>query len=138
MTASPATAIVLPESEGNLLCVQFSGLVNARDHEKAVSEPIREIIARHGSYRVLILYRNFQGWEPDAADLNMKLILDCAPVCERVAYVNPPEKKILQMKLSQPLVLGEIRFFDADKLQEALDWMKTPVPTARASRRRSS
>jgi len=54
----------------------------------------------------------------------MSFGIECLPFCERIAYVNPPEQKILQLKLMNPLTKSPIRFFDMSQLDEALAWTR--------------
>jgi hypothetical protein len=119
------TVTIHPESRGNVICFELDGFVSQEDHRKFLIDPLRTLIKEHGTYRVIMVYKpGFEGWQPGAAEDNLEIVLECAPVCERAAYVNPPKKKILQMKLSKPMIKFEIRYFETDQFDEALAWIR--------------
>jgi hypothetical protein len=119
------TVRILPESQGNVLCFELDGLITGRDHKKNLVEPLRAAVRKYKSYRVVMVYKpTLEGWEPAAADQNLEVVLECMPFCERAAYVNPPKKKIYQMKLSEPLIDFDIRYFADGELDKALKWVK--------------
>ena len=61
-----------------------------------------------------------------AAAANLDNILRFGKYAPRVAFVNPPQKKILQMKLMPPEIRGkEVRFFNSGQLPEAIAWIKS-------------
>lgn len=66
---------------------------------------------------------HFKGWEPEAADSSWRSIIKFGKHARKLAYVNPTDKKILQMKLSKALFKGEVRFFNQDDLDQALAWI---------------
>jgi hypothetical protein len=119
------TVRIRPESAGNLLCVELSGAVTEKDHEEFIVSPVRQILKKYPSNRYLAIFMpDFKGWMPSAAESNMKIIIECARSCERLAYVNPPKRKILQIKLSKPLLKCPVRFFNTAQLDEALTWIR--------------
>ena len=118
------TVKLLPVSRGNMLCFELDRLVTAKDHRKYLVEPLRAAIRKYKSYRVVMVYRpTLEGWEPGAAEQNLEIVLECMPFCERAAYVNPPKKKIYQMKLSEPLIHFDIRYFADGEFDKALKWV---------------
>jgi hypothetical protein len=121
---SNKTIAIMPESGGNLLCLRFSGIVTLEDHSELCEKPLYDILGHYKTYRFLAFYEDFTGWTPEAADRNFKLINDIHPRAERVAYVNPPERKVLQMSLQKATMTPVTRFFDTDDLGEALLWIQ--------------
>lgn len=120
------TVIILKESDDRTLCLKFSGLVTRADHQTYLRHELEKIIARHGEYNLLILHdEDFRGWEPGAAESSLRSIIDFAGQSRRIAYVNPPEKKVLQTKLSQPLFNGEVKMFDRADYDAAVTWVKS-------------
>ena len=119
------TVTLLPASKGNLLCFELDGLVTTKDHKKNLVDPLRAAIRKYKKYRVVMVYKpTLEGWEPGAADQNLEIVLECMPFCERAAYVNPPKKKIYQMKMSEPLIDFDIRYFADGELDKALKWVR--------------
>lgn len=120
-----ATVSLHPASGKNILCFQLDGFVTRNEHKKFLIDPLREAVKKYGNYRVIMIYKpTFEGWEAAAADDNMKIVLECMNFCERAAYVNPPKKKIMQMKMSEPLIKFDIRYFDTAQTDEALAWIR--------------
>ena len=119
------TVSLHPASGKNILCFQLDGFVTRDEHKKFLIDPLREAVKKYGTYRVVMIYQpTFEGWEPEAAEDNMNIVLECMPFCERAAYVNPPKKKILQMKMAEPLIHFDIRYFDSVQTDEALAWIR--------------
>ncbi|HTK84327.1 MAG TPA: STAS/SEC14 domain-containing protein [Patescibacteria group bacterium] len=119
------TARIHPASKGNILCFELDGLVTQKDHKKCVVDSLRKTIKKYGEYRVVMIYKpTLKGWEPDAAEQNLEIVLECMPYCKKAAYVNPPKKKIYQMKMTESLIHFDIRYFDTRDLDKALKWIK--------------
>ena len=124
-----STITRLPESTDQVLCVALTGLIRREDHEKYLNKPVQAMIGRYGQCSLLFHYDDeFKGWEPDAAAANMNAILTSGAYARKLAYIDPPEKKILQLKLAEPLIAGEIRYFSREQLPEALAWVKASTP----------
>ena len=120
------TVVVLPETNNHTLCLEFTGLIRAEDHRRNLQSNLQKMINRDGWFNMLIHYSpDFRGFEKDAASTSMQSIIDQGKYARRLAYVNPPEKKILQNKLAAPLFTGEIRYFGPDDMDEALEWVKS-------------
>ena len=118
------TVITLPESSGNLLCLHFTGIVTLENHAVLCDKPLRAIVSKYGNYRFLALYKDFAGWTTEAADNNFRLINDICHAAERLAYVNPPERKMLQLSLQRAALTPDMSFFDEGDLEEALAWIQ--------------
>lgn len=122
---SEPVAGVRSESDGNILRINYEGIVTDRDHEKFIVQPARSIIKKYGRIRCISVFSaDFKGWTPEAADSNLKLGQEFMKSCDRLAYVNPSKRKILQMKLAEPVLKCPIRFFNASELDNALAWIK--------------
>ena len=127
---SDLSVIIRPESDKHTLCVEMTGLISRQDHYDYIVLPLAAMVKKDGWYNFLIYYSpSFKGWEQAAAEQSMQSVADFGEYARRLAYVNPPEKIILRNKLSAPLLGGEIRYFDTDKLQEAVEWVKGGQPT---------
>jgi hypothetical protein len=123
--SAPQTVRIHPATKGDLLCFELDGLVTQKDHKKYLVDPLRKAIKKYGEYRVLMLYKpTMKGWEPGAAEQNLAIVLECIPYCKKAAYVNPPKKKIYQMKMTEPLITFDIRYFDTRDFDKALKWIK--------------
>ena len=114
----------MTECKGRVLCYSIQGIVSLQDYESFMKH-LTDAVHEYGSINLLFYYTpEFKGWQPEAADANMKAILDFGRSTDRLAYVNPPEKKIMQHKIAPELFGGEMKYFDKDKLAEAIEWIK--------------
>lgn len=116
---------ILPETDDTTLCVRLTGHINARDYKQNYGQQIADRAKRHGFFNLLVYYdEHFTGWDADAAELNFKSICELADNARKLAYINPGESKIMLMKLAGPMLVADIRYFDAHELQTALEWIK--------------
>lgn len=119
------TVTLLPESDEQTLCVSLHGWVTLHDYKTFFDDEVRKRIHTQGFVKLLIMYdADFEGWKEDAAEMNFRSICELAPKTRRTAYINPGEAKIMMMKLAQPIVGGEMRFFTLEELPDALKWIK--------------
>lgn len=118
------TVVILPETDEHTLCVRFTGLIRKEDHKLNLRDRLAAMVEKDGWYSMLIEYKDFVGWEHDAADISLRSIMDFGKFARRLAYVNPPEKKVMQTKLTAPLFGGEMQFFDEGDFDAALEWVR--------------
>ncbi|MDB5491020.1 MAG: hypothetical protein JWO78_869 [Micavibrio sp.] len=119
------SVVILPESNQTTLCLQLHDQVTADDFDHYYHQEIKKRIAANGYFNMIVTYSaDYKGWEPDAADLNLKSILELGNKPHKLAYVNPPKRKILLMKMAEPLLKGEIRYFEEGQYEDALKWIK--------------
>jgi hypothetical protein len=120
------TITVLPETDDHTLCVSLGGLVTLEDYEECVFKPLDAFVKKGIKFDLLLHYsKDYKGWTPEAADKSFRSIIDHGKYARRMAYVNPPESKIFQVKMAAPLLGGEVRYFDDKELPEALKWIKS-------------
>ena len=118
------TVDILPETGGAILCVRFTGTVNADDYTTYFEQPLEKIVSAYGHTSVLIFFDDsFCGWTPEAADLSFKCISTYSPKARRLAYVNAPDSRRLMMKMLEPISSAETRFFETAQIQDALNWV---------------
>lgn len=123
MTARP-TIEILPSTHDATLCLRLSGEITAQDFIDYFDTPLQDILAKHGYYNLYVHYApDFKAWSPEAADLSFRCISTCSPKARRLAYVNAPDSRMLMMKMLNPIMHAEIRYFDEPQRQEALDWV---------------
>jgi len=119
------TIIVMPESDDVTLCLTLTGIITKDDHRRNLYNELDRRIKKFGTFNLLIFFsKDFQGWQEDAAGSSMGSIIEQAKYGRKIAYVNAPEKKVLQTKLSKPLFTGDVRFFNEADLLAATDWVK--------------
>lgn len=120
-----SSVVVLPESDETTLCVEMKGLIRRQDYEKNFRNRILDITSKKRRFNVLIFYApSFKGWEPEAADLSLKSIMELGKKINRQACINTPNMVVFRNKLSSALFGGETRYFDKNNYNEAMVWVK--------------
>lgn len=116
---------ILPESDNETLCLRYSGVITAEEFTRCNHLELKKRADKNGFFNMLIVYdEGYEGWEPDAADLNFKSIAELHDKPKKLAYVNPDNHKILLMKLTQPMMHAQIRYFQLHELNDAIAWVK--------------
>jgi hypothetical protein len=125
-TCSDTNIITLPESDDSTLCVTYTNIVDVGEYETCVCNPIAEMVEKGHKFGMLVNYdEDYKGWSKEAAARSFRFIIDNARHARKFAYVNPPEARIFQVKMMRILFgRSEVRFFEAGKLDEALQWIK--------------
>lgn len=122
----PETLVVMPESDDRTLCIEAKGYVRREEHTGKLRKGLERILEHYESYNLLLYYgTDYKGWEAEAAESSMESIIDYGKRARKLAYVNPPEKKIMQMKITADLFSGETRFFSKEDLAAAIAWVKS-------------
>ena len=118
------TIVVLPETKDATLCLRMTGTVMAEDFTRNFGDRVEAMANKFNYYNLYVLYdENFEGWSRDAADLSFKNISQFSPKARRLASVNAPDSRMLMMKMLQPIMHAEIKYFDLEHKDEALDWV---------------
>lgn len=124
MSYDNINVVILPETSGNVIVATYKGIINKEDYQ-VFHDLLVEKHEKYGDIKVLVYFdEDFKGWEKDAADLNFRSLSEYVKHITRLAYVNPSPHKMLQMKISAPLVKGELRFFNTEDYYKALKWVK--------------
>ena len=120
--------IIMPESKGNVLCIEVRGLVTYDYYIGMYLKNLRKILQDFGKARLLFYYPDpdhFLGWETKAADVDFSTFNDYAKDIEKIAIVNTPAIVSQRWDFRLPLLGGEFREFEKkEDLSEALAWIK--------------
>ncbi len=121
------TITVLPESEGEFLVIRLQGVITLADFNYCFYEEALKRIEKYGHFSMLVDFSpQFKSWALDAADASFRSIVEMGHAARKLAYVNPPERKVLQMSLQKPMVSNaEIRYFETKQFDEAVQWLKS-------------
>jgi len=120
------TVIILPETDQTTLCLRLTGMITRDEYRNNFDLPLRAMVAAHGFLNLCVIYdKKFEGWTPEAGDLSFKNLSDLGPNARRVAYVNAPDSRLLLMKMMDPVMKAEIRYFDLSEESTALAWIKS-------------
>lgn len=110
----------MPETDETCICVQIEKVISAEGYGQNFLPRLKDMIERTGEIRLLLYYKNFVGWEGDAAKLDMAAMIDFHGKLKKLAMVNAPHSETLRILPSN----GEVRFFDESELARAVLWVK--------------
>lgn len=122
-----ATVTILPESEDEFLVLRLQGVITLEDFNRCFYDEAAKRIEQFGRFSMLVYFSaQFQSWAIDAADASFRSILEMGHAARKLAYVNPPERKVLQMSLQRPMVSNaDIKYFEPNQFDEAVQWLKS-------------
>lgn len=116
---------LMPESEGPVLCYEISKPISAEGYEENFLVHVRRILETYGELRLLNYFTAYQGWEEQAAQMDLLAHVDLGKYVTKIAFVNAPEKEIMARLIRKTLIKGQLRFFSKNQLAEAIDWVKS-------------
>lgn len=123
------TIEILPETNDTTLCIRLSGTVTYEDYMDHFDVPVKRIADTNGWYNLYVLHEpDFVGWAKEAADASFRCISEYSPRSRRLAYVNAPDSRRLLMRMLDPIMKAEIKYFDYDDRDEALAWVLSYTP----------
>lgn len=108
-----------------ILIVMPHGPLKAEDFERLVKE-VDPFIEEHGKLNgLMICAKSFPGWDSFASFLShMKFVKDHHQKIKRVAAVTDSAFLSIMPQVAGHFVQAEIRHFDCDEKDAALDWLK--------------
>ncbi len=108
--------------QGKVLEVDLSGKLTKEDYAEFVPE-IERLIEKHGKIRILILMRDFHGWDAAALWEDLKVGVKHFADIERVAMVGERKWQKGMAVFCKPFTTAEVRWYEADELDRARDWV---------------
>ncbi|VAV82315.1 hypothetical protein MNBD_DELTA01-654 [hydrothermal vent metagenome] len=114
----------LDRSAGKMVGYKISGKLHDEDYKKFVPE-IEAVIEKEGPVRVLLVMRDFHGWDLHAAWDDLKFDIKHYKDLERIAMVGENKWEEWMTKLSKPFIKGNVRYFDSHELEEAWKWLES-------------
>jgi SpoIIAA-like len=113
---------VSEEIRGNVLEVHLTGKLEREDYEKFVPDSER-LISQYGKIRVLMVMRDFHGWDARALWEDIKWDAKHFNQIERVAMVGDKKWQQWMAAFCKPFTTAKVRYFDHEKLEEARSWL---------------
>jgi hypothetical protein len=96
------------------------------EYETCVCNPIAEMVDKGHKFGMLVNYDDdYKGWSKEAAARSFQFIIDHGK-CPQIRLCEPARGAHLPGQNDAHSLFGrsEIRFFEAGKLDEALQWIK--------------
>ena len=116
----------MSESSGNILGFRSRGRLSAADYLDVLAPEIEKAIAEHGKARVLWIIEDFEGWTVGGAWEDFRLGMKFSAVEKMAAVIDESwdEWMTWLFRAFTTLTGTEIRFFKADRLEEAWEWVR--------------
>lgn len=114
---------IMPESEGCVLCIMVDKPISGEGYRENYLTRAQKIIEEYGELRLLVHFKKYQGWEREAAAMDLGATQAHA-LMTRCAMVNPPPTLIALHELRKDVFKAQMRLFNEDELDEALRWIK--------------
>ena len=119
------TSGIMPESEGNVLCIRHSGVISMAQ-ANIIRKYLEDIAEKYDSLRGLVFYdEDYKGYTVEAAEISLHFMMDLGEKAEKIAYVNAPETRKKLNETVPELAGAEIRYFAKEELQDAISWVKS-------------
>jgi hypothetical protein len=116
---------VMPESQGNVIGLKFSGKITTREYEEILIPRLEALLREHGKARLMhVVDAGFEGAEAGAVWDDTKLGLKHRHDFEKLALVGEARWMAWLAKLCAKFISGEIKTFSLEQLQEAWVWLK--------------
>ena len=117
---------VMPESQGNVIGVKFSGKITTREYEATIIPRLEAVLKEHGKARLMyVVDEGFEGAEAGAVWDDTKLGIKHRHDFEKLAMVGGAKWMEWLTKLCARFISGETRTFPQEQLQEAWVWLKS-------------
>lgn len=116
----------LPESSGNILGFRSRGKLAEADYLDHLAPELDKAIAEHGKARLLWIIEDFGGWTVGGAWEDFRLGLKLTAVEKMAAVIDESWDEWLTwlFRVFSTLTGTEVRFFRADRLEEAWEWIR--------------
>lgn len=111
-------------SDGKVLPVTASGKVTKEDYEKAIPE-LEKLLAEHGSLRFFVKLENVSGFELGALWEDLKFDRKYMNQFGKTAVVGEKTREEWLTRVSGLFFSPKVKFFHADRENEAWSWVKS-------------
>jgi hypothetical protein len=123
MGPGTSMSITLQHEDGNTYRLELCGTLQAADFERCQGELVREM-GRVGRVRLLILLREFEGWDPDGRWNDLGFYTRHGDSIDRIAIVGPERwRGETLMFAGADLRAGPVEFFETAALTTARAWL---------------
>jgi len=113
---------VIPINEASVYGFRVSGRVTRADYLEFLPV-LDELIQEKGKISLLIEFRDFKGWDLDAAQEDYRFGMARQDNFERIAIVGNKAWQRWMTTLGSLFVSSEIRYFDQEQKDQAWEWL---------------
>jgi hypothetical protein len=110
------------EAGGRILAVKLHGSLASGDYA-LFTRQAEQLIAKHGTLRILCHMHGFQGWEAETPREDLEFYFKHFNDIERMAFVGDQASEDGMAAFYRPFAATQIRYFDESKAEEAREWI---------------
>ncbi len=114
---------IMPETTDKVLCIMVDRRMSAEGYRDNFLPRIEKMLSQHGELRILAYFKNYQGWEEEAAAMDFAATQAMASKLKKCALINPPSTMLALTQIRKPITVGETRVFSEEELPQALAWI---------------
>ena len=115
--------IILPESQGDLVCLKVSGKLTDADY-KGMIPKLEAVIDAHGKIRLFADLSEFNGWEWIAAWDDFAFGIKHWNHISRMALVGEKRWQELSATIADKIMPADVKFFAVENSNEAFEWVR--------------
>ncbi len=114
---------IMPETTDKVLCIMVDRRMSADGYRDNFLPRIEKMLAKHGELRILVHFKNYQGWEEEAAAMDFAATQSMSSKLRKCALINPPSTMLALTQIRKPITTGETRVFSEGEIPQALAWI---------------
>lgn len=112
-----------PRGSAKVLGFKMSGKLHDEDYKHFVPV-IDAAVAAQGKIRLLALFQDFHGWDLQALWDDIKFATKHCLDIERIALVGDKKWEEWMAKVCKPFSMAKIKYYDAQDLATAWQWLE--------------
>ncbi len=116
---------IISQPGAPVLHMEIDRVISSEGYSDNFLPKLEEMIEKHGEIRVLVHYKDFKGWETEAAQQDMFFSAALGKKMTKIALVNPPKTEVFQRTMKKDLINGELKFFNDEDLENAIKWVES-------------
>lgn len=115
---------IMPDTTDACLCIEIEREISHEGYNENFLKRIEKMVNTYNQIRLLVYYKNFSGWDKEAAMMDISTSNRFQGKLYKMAMVSAPDSEITRGLVRQESLKGKIRLFEESELQAALKWVK--------------
>lgn len=109
--------------EKNILGFELSGKLTDEDYQIFVPE-IERNLKRHDKLRLLVVFKEFKGWDLHALWDDVKFDIQHFNDFEKIAMVGEKNWQKWMSIICKPFTMARVKYFEKREFTEAMEWIE--------------
>jgi hypothetical protein len=110
-------------TQNNIVAYEFCGKLSDADYALFVPQ-IESMLDHFKKLRILVIFRDFEGWEVRAMWENIKFNFKNNNSFERIAFVGENKCEYCMSVLCKAMTNARVKYFEVDSTEAALSWLE--------------